>query len=185
MSDEELVSASLKDQKYFGELVKRYEDKFGRFVRRKAALSKEDTEDLLQDIFIKIYLNLNAFDRNLKFSSWGYRIAHNETISWYRKKSIRPQINFEDYEEENFINNIKNDSLEDDFIEKFAKVELKEKVKLALDKLDEKYKNILILKYLEEKEYTEIGDILEIPIGTVSTLIYRAKKELKKYLTNI
>ena len=82
ITDEELVSLSLKDSKSFGELIRRYEDKFGRFVRRKAILSKEDTEDLLQDIFIKIYLNLNAFDKSLKFSSWGYRIAHNETISF-------------------------------------------------------------------------------------------------------
>lgn len=185
MSDEELVLESLKNPNNFSELVKRYEKKFERFIRRKALLSKEDTEDLLQDIFIKIYTNLNAFNRNLKFSSWAYRITHNETISWYRKKSIRPQINFEDYEEENFINNIKNDEPQDNFIENFARQETRDMIKVALNKIDEKYKNILILKYIEEKEYAEIGDILQIPIGTVSTLIYRAKRELKKNLTNI
>ena len=51
----------------------------------------EDREDTLQDIFIKIYKNLNGFDTNLSFSSWVYRIAHNEAISAYRKKNVRPE----------------------------------------------------------------------------------------------
>ena len=97
----------------------------------------------------------------------------------YRKKKIRPQINFEDYEEENFINSFKEETnIEKEFDQKL----LKENIKQAMEKLDEKYKEIIILRIVEEKEYEEISDILQIPLGTVSTLIYRGRKELKKYL---
>jgi RNA polymerase sigma-70 factor (ECF subfamily) len=179
LSDEQIIALCIESQANFKYIIERYENKFAQYIRRKASVSREDTEDLLQDIFIKIYLNLRDFDTSLKFSSWGYRIAHNEIISWYRKKKIRPQINFEDYEEENLINIFK----EDTNIEKeFERSEIKKHIKEAIEKLDEKYKDVIILRFLEEKEYEEISDILQIPTGTVSTLIYRGKKEMQKYL---
>lgn len=180
ISDEQLVVLSLENSENYRFLIERYEGKFSQYIRRKASVSKEDIEDVLQEVFIKIYVNLRGFDTSLKFSSWAYRIAHNEIITWYRKKKIRPQINFEDYEEENLINYFK----EDTNIEKeFDATILKEHIKEAIEKLDEKYKDIIILRFLEEKEYEEISDILQIPTGTVSTLIYRGKKELQKLLT--
>ncbi len=178
-TDEELVISSLSKQEDFKYIIERYEGKFSQYIRRKTTVSKEDIEDLLQDIFIKIYLNLRGFDTSLKFSSWGYRIAHNEIITWYRKKKIRPQINFEDYEEENLINIFKEDT---DIEKEFGKAELKKHIKEAIEKLDEKYKDIIVLRFLEEKEYEEISDILQIPLGTVSTLIHRGKKDLQKLL---
>jgi RNA polymerase sigma-70 factor (ECF subfamily) len=181
-TDEGIVKLCLEKQDYFKYIIERYEAKFLQYIRRKTVISTEDAEDLLQDIFIKIYLNLRGFDTSMKFSSWAYRIAHNEIISWYRKKKIRPQINFEDYEEENMINFFK----EDTNIEKeFDQGVLKKHIKTAIEKLDEKYKDIIILRFLEEKEYEEISDILQIPLGTVSTLIYRGKKELQKNLGHL
>lgn len=177
--DKELVEKSLENSENFKYLISEYQSKFAQYIRRKANVSKEDIEDLLQEIFIKIYTNLRGFDTSLKFSSWAYRIAHNEIISWYRKKKIRPQINFEDYEEENLLNFFKEDT---DIEKEFDHKLLKENIKEAIEKLDEKYKDIIVLRFLEEKEYEEISDILQIPLGTVSTLIYRGKKELQKNL---
>jgi RNA polymerase sigma-70 factor (ECF subfamily) len=170
---------SLENSENFKYVISEYQNKFTQYIRRRTIASKEDAEDLLQDIFIKIYLNLNGFDNRLKFSSWAYRIAHNEIISWYRKKKIRPQINFEDFEEENLVNYFKEDTdLEKEYENKIVKNHIKE----AIDSLDEKYREIIILRYLEEKDYEELSDILQIPLGTVSTLIYRGKKEMQKYL---
>lgn len=177
--DRKFVLASLQESGQFKSIIHKYQDKFAQYIRRKTSCSKEDIEDLLQDIFIKIYLNLRDFDTSLKFSSWGYRIAHNEIISWYRKKKIRPQVNFEDYEEENLINYFKEDT---DLEKEYDSVNLKKQIKVSIDKLDDKYKDIIILRFLEEKEYEEISDILQIPLGTVSTLIYRGKKDLQKLL---
>lgn len=178
-SDEELVKLCLQKQENFKYIIERYQDKFFKYIGRRATVSKEDIEDLLQEVFIKIYLNLNAFDQSLKFSSWGYRIAHNEIISWFRKKQIRPQINFEDYEEENFINFFKEDT---DIEKEFEQQEIGKHIREAIQNLDEKYKEAITLRLLEEKDYEEIGDILQIPIGTVSTLISRGKKEMQKTL---
>lgn len=178
-SDEELVVFSLENPDNFKYIIERYENKFAQYIRRKTSVSKEDIEDLLQEIFIKIYLNLHGFDTSLKFSSWAYRVAHNEIITWYRKKKIRPQINFEDYEEENLINFFKEDT---DLEKEFDRNELRRLVKESVEKLDEKYKDIIVLRLLEEKEYEEISDILQIPLGTVSTLISRGKKELRKHM---
>jgi RNA polymerase sigma-70 factor (ECF subfamily) len=179
LSDEELVSKSISNAENFKLLIERYEGKFSQYIRRRTTVSKEDIEDLLQDIFIKIYLNLRDFDTALKFSSWGYRIAHNEIISWYRKKKIRPQINFEDYEEENLINMFQGD---EDVEKSFEREQIKKHIREAIEQLDEKYKEVITLRFLEEKEYEEISDILQIPLGTVSTSVYRGKKELQKIL---
>ena len=78
LSDLQLVKLSLKDHQNFRYLVERYEPLLLRYMRRIANVSKEEAEDLLQEIFIKVYKNLNGFDQKLKFSSWIYRIAHNE-----------------------------------------------------------------------------------------------------------
>jgi RNA polymerase sigma-70 factor (ECF subfamily) len=177
--DRQLVVSSLENSENFKFLISEYQGKFAQYIRRKTSVSKEDIEDLLQDIFIKIYINLRGFDTSLKFSSWAYRIAHNEIISWYRKKKIRPQINFEDYEEENMVNFFKEDT---DIEKEFEQGLIRKNIRDAIDKLDEKYKDVIVLRFLEEKEYEEISDILQIPLGTVSTLIYRGKKELQRYL---
>lgn len=179
-SDEELVQGALKDKNIFAEIIARWQDKLTNFVRRRTIASAEDVEDLLQNIFIKVYLNLNAFDTSLKFSSWIYRIAYNEVVSEYRKKKIREHYNFEDFElkEDTNISDLLGD---DTNIVNIVhnQVEM-EKIKSAIEKLDAKYKEVVALRFLEEKEYEEISDILQVPVGTVSTLIYRARKELIK-----
>jgi RNA polymerase sigma-70 factor (ECF subfamily) len=177
---EELVGMVLKDKNIFAEIIARWEDRLGNFVRRRTRASGEDVEDLLQNVFIKVYLNLNAFDQSLKFSSWIYRICYNEIVSDYRKKKIREHFNFEDLElnddtkisellgdNTNILNTVHNE------------VEV-EKIKAAINNLDDKYKEVITMRFLEEKEYEEISDILQVPVGTVSTLIYRARKELIK-----
>ena len=84
-SDAELVLLALKNQQFFEHLVHRYEKKLARYVRRFSGLDNESTEDVLQEVFIKIYVNLNDYDASYTFSSWAYRIAHNETINFLRK----------------------------------------------------------------------------------------------------
>src|SRR3989344_5631628 len=91
-NDDELVSLSLNDQEYFLCIVKNYSAKLTRYIARISNFSLEEKQDILQETFIKVYKNLNAFDSSLKFSSWIYRIAHNETISHFRQLKSRPQI---------------------------------------------------------------------------------------------
>ncbi|MFH1582108.1 MAG: sigma-70 family RNA polymerase sigma factor [Pseudomonadota bacterium] len=92
MPDEQLVQLSLKDQGCFYYLMKRYEIKILRYIKRLTTASQEEAEDIIQEVFIKVYRNLNGFNQKLKFSSWIYRIAHNEIINQYRKTKLRLAI---------------------------------------------------------------------------------------------
>jgi RNA polymerase sigma-70 factor, ECF subfamily len=174
--DEELVKLILKNQDNFLYIVRRYEEKLKRYIHRISGLIDEDVEDLLQDVFIKVYQNLNDFDTNLKFSSWIYRIAHNETISNYRKMKSRPQnVSYDD--DPALANMLASKS---DFVKEIEKEYDAKVIRGVLAKIDEKYREVLILKFIEEKDYNEISDILQKPIGTVGAMINRGKKQFKK-----
>ena len=84
-SDNELVTLTLENKDNFSYLIERYEKKLYRYIWRLTGLSKECCEDILQETFIKIYRNINNFDQRLKFSSWAYRITHNEALNYVRK----------------------------------------------------------------------------------------------------
>jgi RNA polymerase sigma-70 factor (ECF subfamily) len=132
----------------------------------------------LQEVFIKAYTKINSYNSDYWFSSWIYRIAHNHTIDYFKKNSKKETINLEwDDDNINFLNLYESD----ENIEKnlFWK-ELNEKIWEIINSLDTKYRDILILKFLEEKNYREISDILKIPEWTVATLINRWKKQFKQ-----
>ena len=175
VSDEEIVKQALGDKEQFGVLMDRYEAKLSRYIARLGIRNPDDQLDVLQDIFLKVYRNLNGFDPKLKFSSWIYRIAHNEAISSYRKKNVRPEGHLVADSEE--ILTFVSGSLET-ADETFDKTINAEEVNKALLKLDQKYSEVLLLRFFEHKEYDEISDILQIPIGSVGTLIHRGKKQL-------
>jgi RNA polymerase sigma-70 factor (ECF subfamily) len=177
-SDAKLVVLALKKQDAFEELVSRYEKRLFRYIRRFAGLSDQCAEDILQEVFIKIYRNLNNFDPDLKFSSWAYRITHNETINHIRKNKHNHTIALET-DDEDAANLIDFLSSEDDIPKEISKKELQKEVREILDRLSPDYKDVLILRFLEDLEYSEISDILKKPMGTVATLINRAKAQFK------
>jgi len=174
-SDEELVQLTLSDKEYFGVLVDRYEAKLTRYIARLGIRQLEDQQDVLQEIFLKAYRNLNGFDTSLRFSSWIYRITHNEAISWYRKQNVRPEGHLiGDSDELLMLLKSKEESVDEQFDKMINVKELNK----ALEKIDEKYREVIILRFFEDKKYEEISDILEIPVGSVGTLLHRGKKQL-------
>ncbi len=171
-TDNELVGMSLGEPDHFLCLSKRYESKLLRYIIRISKFSREDAEDVLQEVFIKTYFNLNGFDKELHFSSWIYRIAHNESVSAIRKKVVRPTIALEVEDIERFGDDFDmTKNLDNSFDRKY--------IDEALSKMDEKYREVLVLRYLDEKDYTEIADILKKPVSTVGNLILRGKKIFK------
>lgn len=178
LDDAELVRLSLADPDKFSLIISRYQDKLARYVRRLGAKSTEDVEDILQDIFLKIYLNLNDFNQDLKFSSWIYRIAHNQVISHFRKRQARPEAHSLPIDGEGLhllADDIALDRLSDEHLRQAA-------ITAALDKIDPRHREILVLKFFEDKSYQEISDILKKPLGTVASLLNRAKKALHSAL---
>jgi RNA polymerase sigma-70 factor (ECF subfamily) len=174
-TDAMIVRATLADKEQFGVLMDRYEAPLRRYIARLGVRNLDDQLDVLQDIFLKVYRNLNGFDQKLKFSSWIYRIAHNEAISAYRKKNVRPEGHLVADSEE--ILSFVSGSLESADVAFDATVNAAA-VNQALLQLDNKYRAVLLLRFFEHKEYDEISDILQIPIGSVGTLIHRGKKQL-------
>ena len=179
ISDEELVQLSLEDQNCFYYLMKRYELKIFRYIKRISNVSQEESEDILQEIFIKVYRTLNGFNQKLKFSNWIYRIAHNEIINQYGKRKSYSAIITSNIEDEaGHLSELLCDALDIDGI--YISRENAKKVRVALAELPVKYREVLILRYLEDRSYNEISDILRKPPGTVATLINRAKLNFKK-----
>ena len=175
-TDAELVKLSLNNQEFFGVLIKRYEFKLIAYILRLSNIGHEEAEDILQNVFIKVYQNLNAYDSELKFSSWIYRITHNEVISHYRKNKARPEkVPLED--ENNLVARLASDlDLEKEADKEF----LKENIVKVLGSLEEKYRDILVLRFFEEKDYQEMSDILRKPMGTIASLVNRAKIKFKE-----
>lgn len=177
-SDSELVALAIKNPDHFGQLVERYEKKLFRYVRRLSGMEAESAEDVLQEAFIKIYTNLNDFDQDLSFSSWAYRITHNETINYLRKNTKIKTVALENDSEgeASLIEVLKSDI---DIEADYSKQDLGERVRLAMQMLPKKYREVLILRYLQELDYKDISDVLKIPMGTVATLVNRAKSKFK------
>ncbi len=183
-TDEELARLSAENQNYFMCLMQRYESKLLKYIKRISGLKPEDCEDLLQEIFIKVFLNLRAFSPDLKFSSWVYRISHNHVISNYRKIKSRG-IEVYESEDQPFWENILSDL---DAAKEADLALLRQNINKVLDDLDVKYREVLVLRFWEDKDYQEISDILQKPMNTVGTLLNRAKKQFleiaKKYKVN-
>jgi RNA polymerase sigma-70 factor, ECF subfamily len=167
-TDEMLVTKiRTQNRERYAELVKRYEDKLMRYATY-ILRDEQKARDAVQDSFIKAYINLNSFDVKKKFSSWMYRIVHNESMNSIKKNHKEvPLIQDMDFESDE---NIEHD---------FTKKEIVEKAHTCLGKMPIIYSEPLSLHYLEDKSYEEISDILRIPMGTVATRINRAKGIMK------
>lgn len=180
-TDEQIVGDALVHKDIFGELVRRYEARLTRYLHRLGVYRQEDTEDVLQNIFLKTYRNLNEFDQSLKFSSWIYRIAHNEAMSFFRARSVRPEGSLID-DSDSALETLRSSLDASHEAERSIDAE---HVSKALASIDAKYRDAIVLRYFEEREYSEISDILRIPIGTVATLLNRAKKKLQTELSHL
>jgi RNA polymerase sigma-70 factor, ECF subfamily len=177
-TDEELAILICKgDKDLFGELIDRYEAKLTRYIK-KFTQNTEDVSDIIQVVFIKAYVNLQSFDPTRSFNSWIYRIAHNESVT-YLKKRGGERVSFIDFD--TFFPHPFAKETSD---EKALSREDKEALDKSLDQISLKYREVLVLYYYEELSYQEIADVLHIPIATVGVRIKRGKDALHRQLTN-
>lgn len=179
-----LVQRTLQSRDEFGRIIEKYKEPLTRYIHRLARPGADELNMLIQDVFIKIYENLNDFDQKLSFSSWIYRIAHNEAIDFHRKKkryggSLDGPAGDDD--RQTLAETLMADG---DFVADIDRQYVREHIMEVLDDLDPKYKSVLVLKFLEDKNYDEISDILKKPPGTVATLIHRAKREFRRILAD-
>lgn len=170
----QLKSESHKD-KAFKELLKLYKERLYWHIRN-IVKSHDDTDDVLQNTFIKIYKNINNFKGDSKLFSWMYRIATNESITFINKKAKRLQISNEEVQQA-AINNLRSDIY-------FEGSDIQIKLQQAIATLPEKQQLVFNMKYFEDIKYKDMSEILETSEGALKASYHIAVKKIESYLTN-
>lgn len=143
-------------------------------VGRRFFSNQNDIDDFLQEVFIKIYENLKSYKGNSRFSTWITRIAYNTAINFKTRTKINENLS-EETESKLYSHY---DSPEDEEIKKVTKLAIKS----AVENLPEKYEKCIEFYFYNNMTYEEISNITQIPVNTVKTYVFRAKKELYKKL---
>ena len=172
------------DQNAYAEIVELYKEKVYRICYRMLG-NRHEAEDAAQEAFIRAYVNIDTYNPAMKFSSWLYRIATNLSIDKLRKK--KPDVYLD--EEVSGAEGLTMysqlpaaDASPEDTVET---LELQETVQKAIQKLPEKYRSVIVLKYIEDLSLQEISEIHDLPIGTVKTRIHRGREALRKHLGHL
>ncbi|GEQ85953.1 DNA-directed RNA polymerase sigma-70 factor [Patiriisocius marinistellae] len=169
---ENLIKPLTKD-KAFNELVTMYKERLYWHIR-KIVLNHDDTDDVLQNTFIKVYRNLESFKGDSKLYTWMYRIATNEALTFIKKKSKRMQISPGELQTR-AIENLKTDVyFEGDTIQLL--------LQQAIATLPEKQKLVFNMKYFESHTFEELSEILQTSVGGLKSSYHIAAKKVTEYL---
>jgi RNA polymerase sigma-70 factor (ECF subfamily) len=172
LTDEQLAKKVQEGHKEaFAILLERYEPKLLRYGK-KFVSNRQDIEDIVQDVFLSTYQNIQGFDTNQKFSPWVYRIAHNRFIDAIKKNTRIPLVSFD-------FDTLFAHPVDENEESERERREMRDMIDRGLEKVPIKYREVLVLHYLEELQYKEISEVLRIPQGTVGIRLQRAKKALR------
>ena len=177
MSDEITVVAQLKNnktkEKAFRVLVTQYKERLYWHIR-KIVISHDDTDDVLQNTFIKIFKNIEKFNEQSKLYSWMYRIATNESITFINKRVKERNVDISEYHEQLAS------TLESDIY--FSGDEIQIILQKAIATLPQKQQLVFNMKYFDDLKYNEISEILETSIGALKASYFHAVKKIEKYI---
>ena len=172
------------DQNAFADIVSLYQHKLYQVCYRMLG-NKQESEDIAQEAFVRAYMNLHTFDQKRKFSTWLYRIATNLCIDRIRKKKPDYYLDAEVTGTEGldlYSQIASEDQLPEEILEQ---MELQDRIQYEIGRLPDKYRTVVVLKYIEELSLQEISEILDMPLGTVKTRIHRGREALRKQLNNL
>ncbi len=183
-SDEELIRYFQdEDNEAFNEIVERYKDKLVNFIYRYTG-NRDDAEDFAQDAFLKLYKSKHLYKEIAKFSTWFYTIALNTVRTNLKKKSRMNTLSINNYDVENEKDfDLHDDSPEPDSIVG-SQMEV-EFIQKAINNLDKSFKEVILLRDVQNLEYDEIAKITGLPLGTVKSRINRGREKLKIVLSSI
>lgn len=177
MIAEETLIENLKQKdtqaKAFEVLINTYKERLYWHIRR-IVLNHDDTDDVLQNTFIKIFRNIDKFKGDSKLYSWMYRIATNEALTFLKVKSKKLGVDNEELQER-MTNNLQADVY-------FEGDEIQLKLQKAIALLPEKQKLVFNMKYFEELKYEEISEILETSVGGLKASYHLAVKKIEASL---
>tara|TARA_B110000503_G_scaffold67195_1_gene105317 strand:- start:1145 stop:1693 length:549 start_codon:yes stop_codon:yes gene_type:complete len=177
LTDETLVIEQLKNvqtkEKAFRELISLYKERLYWHIR-KIVISHDDTDDVLQNTFIKVFRNIDKFNQESKLFSWIYRIATNESITFINKRAKQRNLNISDYQ-----NELASTLAIDDF---FSGDEIKIILQKAIATLPQKQQLVFNMKYFDKIKYNEMSEILETSVGALKASYFHAVKKIEKYI---
>lgn len=184
--DRILVSAAKTgDQKAFEDLMKKYR-KSVYYMLLKMVYNPDDAEDLTQEAFAKAFTSLHKFDSKFAFSTWLFRIATNNCIDFIRKKKLLTYSIDQPVDEDSdrpFFIDIRDKNYNPN--EEMIHSQRSQIIHEAVEKLPQRYKILVKMRYFEEKAYEELADELNLPLGTVKAQLHRARELLNELLANI
>ena len=177
-----IIKCKKYDKLSFKELFQMYE-KYLYCLCYNYTQNQQDALDLVQEIYIKVFNNINKFDDSMPFHPWIRRISVNTCLNFRRTiKNNIISLNQSINEEEGTLEDVllADDQVEDEILN----LEIKDIIKTNLKEIPEKYRIVIVLRYYENLDYNEIAQLLNKPLGTVKTELYRAKAILKDKLKN-
>lgn len=178
LNDRQLVERAQKgDAEAFRILVERHQDRIYNAVLRFCGHA-EDAFDICQRAFINAFRKLSDFKGDSAFSTWMYRIAFNQSVSFRREGGKTKPVSLQGRDDEPVVE----PAVEADPGGRLETDDNRRKVQQALQQLDPGDRQIIVLKDLEDRSYDEIARILDIPKGTVRSRLFRARQELKERL---
>lgn len=178
-SDEELVQrAQQDDDRAFGNLVERYETKVYSLAM-KMLRNPEDAEDVLQDTFLRAYRGIKSFQGNSTFSTWIYRITANSALMRLRKKQL-PTVSIDDADERETPINIADWSPGP--VEQLLTKETQKAMDEAIEALPPEFKQVFILRDVEELSNAEVAEILDLSVAAVKSRLHRARLKVRNRL---
>ncbi len=177
--DADLIASVLDgSEDAFRRLIERYEERVTRLLMR-LVRDRFAVEDLLQEVFVKVFRKLHAFNQDSALYTWIYRISVNAATDYLDRQGRRRLRLVED------LTMIERDDREPGHggaAEPLLEEEMRRVTREVLETLPEKYRTILILREYEDLSYTEMSDVLACSIGTVESRLFRARKRFKEAL---
>jgi RNA polymerase sigma factor (sigma-70 family) len=180
--DSALIKRALKgDQKAFRRLRVKYHDPIFKLINRMIR-NREEVEDLIQEAFIKAFTSLASFNEEYAFSTWLYKIATNNSIDYIRKRKLQTFSIDKPIESEESDYSFELPDTEPEPDQELIAAQRKKMLDDAMNSLPPKYRQVILMRHVDEKEYQEIAKILKLPLGTVKAHIFRAREMLYKQL---
>lgn len=188
-SDKDLVRLCRRgDERAAQEILDRFQRPVFSIVHRMVH-DRELAEDLAQDAFVRTFNNLDRYDPSYKFSSWLFKIAYNMTVDHLRKRELdtvsihgAPDAVTEDRQAATAIALESREERPDELLEAH---DLGEEIEEAIAGLRPDYRTAILLRHVDGRPYEEIAEIMDIPLGTVKTYIFRARRELRVALGHL
>ena len=178
-TDEQLVRKSQEDdERAFGELVSRYESKVYSLAL-KMLRNPEDAEDVLQDTFLRAYRGIKSFKGNSTFSTWIYRITANSALMRLRKRQL-PTVSIDDADEREAPINIADWAPGP--VEQMLNQETQAAMTEAIDALPPEFRQVFVLRDIEELSNAEVAEILDLSVAAVKSRLHRARLKVRNRL---